>query len=130
MKEKFTVLATMKPPARKRLQPEYRVWGHGTSLSLFIVSNLMRTRCLDGDAAPSDTLSITQAIKAEAMEQRKEPGFHKVHETGRFYEFGLVAFMALYIKFTTWLLSVFQPRALISVCLAPYLIRAHRCCLT
>lgn len=79
-------------------------------------------RCLDGDVAPSDNT----AIKAEAMEQRKEPGFHKVHESGRFYEFGLLAFMALYIKFTTELLCVFQPRALISVCLAPCLIRAHR----
>lgn len=68
-----------KPPsARKRVQPEYSV-GNGTSPSLFIVSNLLRTRCLDGDAAPSDTLSITQAIKAEVTEQRKEPCFHKVH---------------------------------------------------
>lgn len=94
--------------------------------SLVIVPNLLRPRRLDGDAAPSDTLSIPQAIKAEAMEQRKEPGFHKVHGTGRFYEFGLMAFMALYIKFTARLLSVSQPCALISVCLAPCLIRAHR----
>lgn len=104
--------------------------GKGTLPSLFIGSNLLRTQRLGGDAAQSDTLSITQAVKAEAADQRREPGFHKIHQTRPFYEFGLVAFMALYIKFTTRLLSVFQPRALISVCLAPYLIRVHRRCLT
>lgn len=78
--------------------------GKGTSPSVFVVLNPLWTRCLDRDKGPSDTLSITQAIKAETMEQRKESGFHKVHETGRFYEFGLVVFMALYIKFSTRLL--------------------------
>lgn len=107
------------------------VWGNRTLPSLFIASNLLQVRRLDGDATPTDTLSITRAIKAEAMERRKEPGFRKVHEIGRFYEFGLVAFMAQYIKFTTQLLSCFfQPRALISVYLAPCLIRVHRRCLT
>lgn len=81
---------------------------------------------MDGDVSPSDTLPRTRAIKAEGTERQKEPGFQKLYQTGRFYEFGLVPFIALYIKFTTWQLSISQLCALISACLAPCLIRAHR----
>lgn len=45
-----------------------REWGNRTLPSLFIASNLLRMRRLDGDATPADTLPITRAIKAEAME--------------------------------------------------------------
>lgn len=46
----------------------------------------------------------------------EEPGFQKLYETGLFlYDFGLIPFIALNVKFTTWLLSVSQSHALISV---------------
>lgn len=100
------------------------------TMSIYIFKTSGDTASPSRHCVSSDTVSITQAIKADGIERRKEPGFQKLHETGHFYEFGLVAFIALYIKFTTWLLSISQPYALISVCLAPCLIQAHRCRLT
>lgn len=72
IKGKFTILATVAASCCEEAPPAGVGHGrNGTLPSLFIAFNLLRPWRLDGDAAPSDTLSITQAIKAEVMERRK-----------------------------------------------------------
>lgn len=129
-------LATAKVTPRVQVPPVRNHWWsavsvHSVPITLFLCmfSNLL-TLCLGWEAAPSDIFFFLKyhnvGHKGWQYCPTEEPGFQRLYETGHFYDFGLIPFIALYNKFTTELLSTSQSHTLVSVCLAPCFISVDR----